>query len=301
MQASMDSFVPVDWSALRENVFRDGGVVLKEFLQRHALLAIAAEIEPWIRQINFNEIMGSSIIGNNRWIFHLGLASRTAVNLALDERVLDMMESIFGEPAILAEFSFQEKVESSTDCLKMHSDRAGGIMIFYYISGVDGEHGSTRFIPGTHQQGDRFPSRNPPFVDDEAVAQRAKDIIATEGGPGTTLIFDQDIWHDLPPVKRPGRKCIWCLYQPASRASCAVDHLYRQSNLADLNPRQLKAFGVGMAPFARAGYLRFVGSRLNKTHVRLAMRYFRKFRHIGRPEPLVKDFSAMPARIRAPH
>jgi hypothetical protein len=302
MLESTDPFTTIDWKKLRYETMKQGGIVVPNMLRPHTIETIYEEIAPWRRQINFNEIYGSSIVGESRWIYHLGIASGTSLKLALDERVLDLMDSIFGEPAVLAEFSFQEKIEPSPAHLKMHSDRAGGVIIFFYLSGVDAELGATRFIPGTHQFGNKFPSRSPPFVDSEALAPRMKDVVAASGGPGTALIFDQDIWHDLPPVQKAGRKTIWCLYQPRSRAPrYGVDHLYRQSNLAQLNPRQLAAFGVGLPPFTRAGSFRHVGAPLTKSHLKFIARYLTRFRHIGRPVAYVKDDHLdIPGRIRAP-
>jgi hypothetical protein len=176
------------------------------------------------------------------------------------------------------------------------------VIIFFYLSGVDADLGATRFIPGTHWFGNDFPSKSPPFVDQEALAPRMKEVVAVSGGPGTALIFDQDIWHDLPPVRKAGRKTIWCLYQPRSRAPrYGVDHLYRQSNLAKLTPRQLVAYGVGLPAFARVGYFRHVGAPFNKSHLKFIVKYLMRFRHVGRPVAHVKDEDLdIPSRIRAP-
>ena len=57
------------------------------------------------------------------------------------------MESIFGEPAILSQVSYQEKIRPDPNHLKMHSDFDGGILVFYYLSGVDEELGCTRYLP----------------------------------------------------------------------------------------------------------------------------------------------------------
>jgi Phytanoyl-CoA dioxygenase (PhyH) len=302
MLESTDMFASVDWKKLRHETMENGGIVVPNMLQPHTMEAINEEIAPWIKQINFNEIYGSSIVGDNRWIYHLGIASGTSLKVALDERILDLMDSIFGEPAVLSEFSFQEKIEASPAHLKMHSDRTGGMIIFFYLSGVDAELGATRFIPGTHRFGNDFPSKSPPFVDQEALAPRMKDVVAVSGGPGTALIFDQDIWHDLPPVQKAGRKTIWCLYQPSSRAPrYGVDHLYRQSNLAELNPRQLAAFGIGSPAFARAGSFRHVGTPFNKGHLKFVAKYLMRFGYFGRPIPYIKeDRLEVPSRIRAP-
>src|SRR5690349_9508652 len=84
---------PVDWTALRRAVMAQGGEVLPEFLDPRLIAEIDAELEPWLRQINFNEIYGSSILGVDRWVFHLGIASCAALRLALDEQILDFVES----------------------------------------------------------------------------------------------------------------------------------------------------------------------------------------------------------------
>jgi hypothetical protein len=303
MLEKTDAIAEVDWQNLRRETLLNGGIVVPNMIRPHAIEAISSEIAPWMRQVNFNEIYGSSIVGDSRWIYHLGIASGTALRIALDERILDFLDSIFGEPAVLAEFIFQQKIEASTAHLKMHSDRAGGILIFFYLSGVDAELGATRFLPGTHQfGGSDFPSKSIPFVDEDAVAPRMKDVVAVEGGPGTALIFDQDVWHDLPPVKKAGRQTIWCHYQPVSHAPrYGVDHLYRQSNLSGLNARQLSAFGIGLPPFSRAGYLRSTGAPLTKSHVKFVVKYLLRFRHFGKVWAAPKDYNIdLPKRIRAP-
>ncbi|OAF19815.1 phytanoyl-CoA dioxygenase family protein [Bradyrhizobium neotropicale] len=289
-----------DWSALRDAVTTQGGIVIPNFLSTHTVASIEKEIGPWRKQINFNDIYGSSILGSNRWIQHLGIASLSALKLALDERILELMESIFGEPCLLAEFSYQEKIEPDPSHLKMHTDFDGGILIFYYLSGVDSEVGSTRFIPGTHEIGGLLQTDGKPFIDEKHYVPRMKDIQQVHGGPGTAFVFDQDVWHDLPPVKKAGRRVIWCLYQPQSHPQCAIDHLYRQSFLAALNDRQRQAFGIGQPAFGRLGYLRSIGRRLWIGDVKLAAKYALKHRHIGREPTLVKTAPLRLSRVRAP-
>jgi hypothetical protein len=286
----------IDWDAVRRTVVKDGGLVIPDFLLGATVAQIDAELEPWRSQINFNDVFGSSIVGENRWIFHLGIASETALKLALHPNILDFMESIFGEPPILAECSFQEKVSPSPHHLKMHTDADGGILIFYYLSGVDDQLGSTRFLPET--QDVDTPSQ---FVPEELYAARMSQIREARGGPGTAFIFDQDVWHDLPPVKKAGRRAVWCLYQPQSRPQGAVDHLYRQSFLAGLSERQRRAFGIGQPAFQRPGYLRNIGAPFNLAHAKTALKYLLKFRKLGSQRGGHKKppFARAP-RIRAP-
>jgi hypothetical protein len=290
-----------DWTELRTSIMKEGALVVPNFLDRTTIEDIERELEPWCRQVNFNEIYGSTILGANRWLHHLGIVSLSAIRLALDEQILDLMESIFGEPAILSQISYQEKIRPDPNHLKMHSDFDGGILIFYYLSGVDEELGWTRYLPETHEIGATLQTRETVFIDESHVEPRLKDLKVASGGPGTALFFDQDIWHDLPPVTKPGRRVIWCCYQPQSRSECAYDHLYRQSILAQLNERQRRAFGIGQPPFKRAGRLSWVGFPLSLDHVKFALQYFMWHRHVSRSSPSGKGKVTMyrPPRIRA--
>ncbi len=290
----------IDWTELRTSIVKQGAKLLPDFLDKTTVAAIERDIEPWRRQVNFNDIYGSAIAGPNRWIYHLGIASLNALRLALDEKVLDLMDSIFGEPAILAEFSYQEKVRPDPNRLKMHSDMDGGILIFYYLSGVDDELGCTRYLPGTHELGGSLQSEHSIFIDERLYAPRMGDIQEAKGAPGTALVFDQDIWHDLLPVTKAGRRAIWCLYQPRSRTQYAVDHLYRQTFLAALNDRQRRAFGIGAPAFTRGGSLDKVGLPLSIEHFKFAVKYLMWHRYVGSPPPAKKLKSiARPVRIRA--
>lgn len=290
-----------DWTELRATIMKDGAKLLPDFLEPTTVAAIERDIESWRRQVNFNDIYGSSIAGPNRWIYHLGIASLDALRLALDEKILDLMDSIFGGPAILAEFSYQEKVRPDPNHLKMHSDMDGGILAFYYLSGVDDELGCTRFLPGTHELGGSLQIEPSLFIDERHYKSRMGEVQAARGGPGTALIFDQDIWHDLLPVKKAGRRAVWCLYQPQSRTQCAIDHLYRQSFLAALNDRQRRAFGIGSPPFGRAGSLSKIGLPLSLEHFKFAIKYMMWHRYIGAPPPAKKvpKGADRRARIRA--
>ena len=291
----------IDWTELRAALLKDGALVLPDFLDRATIDDIQREIDPWCRQVNFNEIYGSTILGANRWLHHLGIVSLSAVRLALDEKVLELMESVFGEPAILTQVSYQEKIRPDPNHLKMHSDFDGGILVFYYLSGVDEEIGATRYLPGTHEIGGTLQTRDTVFIDAALYEPRMADLKVASGGPGTVMFFDQDIWHDLPPVTKAGRRVLTCCYQPQSRTECAYDHLYRQSILAQLTERQRHAFGIGQPPFQRAGRLSWVGFPLSLEHVKFALRYFLRHRYIARRTPAGKPpiTRHRPERIRA--
>jgi hypothetical protein len=291
----------VDWDKLRSALVENGGEVVPEFLDPAIIDQIDKEIAPWLSQINFNEIYGSSILGGDRWIFHLGIASPTALRLALDERVLGLVESIFGEPAILAEFSFQEKIAPADQHMGMHTDGAGGLLVFYYLSGVDERTGGTRFLPGTHEIGQSLQTTPTLAIDKKHYADRMKDVVTVRGGRGTAFFFDQDVWHDLPPYAERGRRVIWSLYQPASRPQRAVDHLYRQSLLATLDERQKRAYGIGQPAFGRIGHFRHIGKQFGLAHARFLLRYLLKFRPFERAQPAApKKMHENLPRIRSP-
>ena len=88
----------------------DGLIILPNFINEANLTKMNQEIKPWLKKISFNNNFSSSIIGNNQWIAHLGLCSKSAINTALDKDLIIFLEKFFNQNISLAEFTFQKKL-----------------------------------------------------------------------------------------------------------------------------------------------------------------------------------------------
>ena len=73
----------------------------------------------------------------------------------------------------------------------------------------------------------------------------SSEIIQAYGGPGTILIFNQNILHKLPSFVKPGREVLWFKYFPEKTRTYAVNHLYKQSILSKLTDKQLSIYCIG--------------------------------------------------------
>ena len=113
-----------------------GAYVLPEYLSQSEISRIQEEVQPWLERISYNEILGSEVSGGDHTIRHLAIASKTALQVALHEPLLDLIEKVFGERCILANLSFQKKIKAEKHPLKFHSDGDGGILVFIYLNGV---------------------------------------------------------------------------------------------------------------------------------------------------------------------
>ncbi len=251
-----------------------GAIVVPECLEPATVAQVLDELAPWLRQIAFNDVYGYSFRQADKWLHHLGMCSPAAIQLAVHEKTLDLLEKIFGEPAILAQISYQEKIDAEAH-LPMHCDGDGGILIFFYLTDLKSEDGNTRFIPGTQEI--RLETL---IIPKDQYAGRENEIISVEGKAGTALFFDQDVWHDRLAVKTGGRKVMWALYHPESHAYLAFDQPYRQSILSGLNARQLRAIGIGQKPFSNPGIFRNIGRDYNKSDLKIFLRYLFKFKHL---------------------
>ena len=82
------------------------------------------------------------------------------------------------------------------------------------------------------------------YLDKLLIEKKINRSIQASGGPGTIIIFNPSIWHSLPAFSEAGREVIWLKYIPKTLNEEAVDHLYRQTFLSDLNKKQLQVFCI---------------------------------------------------------
>ena len=240
-----------------KNLKDNGLVILPNFISQTNLTKLNQEIKPWLKKISFNNNFSSSIIGNNQWIFHLGLCSQSAINIALDNNLIIFLEKLFNKKISLAEFIYQKKVIAEKNDIKWHSDKGKGMMIFIFLTQISAKTGATVFIPKTHKIkfNDNLTKRKgiAQYLDKLLIEKKINRSIQASGGPGTIIIFNPSIWHSLPAFSEAGREVIWLKYIPETTNEEAVDHLYRQTLLSNLTKKQLQVYCVNQKMNKRDG------------------------------------------------
>ncbi len=260
----MWDFAGADLQDLKRKILVEGAARLAGAIPAPVINQIDAELTPWLQQINFNDTPGYTLKGHSKWLYNVGLCSRTAVQLVLHEPLLDLLALVFGEEPIVSEMQFQAS-HDSLPLLPFHSDRNGGILIFVLLSEMNANNGQFAYIPGTQVDNRYFWIPEPELKD--------KPIVKVEAVAGDVLMFDQDIWHTRFKASTGQRKVLWLMYHPRSRRDAAIDHQLRQSNLQGLSTRQLNALGIGLEPFQRKGTFSHVGRPFSKTDLKNAVRY----------------------------
>ena len=196
------------------------------------------ELHPWIDR---PAVGGAGYIsaGGDHLLTDIGLYSSTTLKLAVDEKILDMLENIFGMPAILTEFSFRRRMNYCPE-MPLHADIGDGIIVFVYLNGVSSSKGSTCVIPKTHVIGADL---NDGYlqVPNEVVEKHRQKLVIPEGPPGSVLVFDQDIWHMRTPVTVLGRELLWITYHPIERAPTKANTKLSAAFLSGLSKRQIQA------------------------------------------------------------
>ena len=240
-----------------KNLKDDGLVILPNFISEANLTKMNQEIKPWLKRISFNNNFSSSIIGNNQWIAHLGLCSKSAINIALDKDLIIFLEKFFNKSISLAEFTFQKKIISEKKIINWHIDKGKGIMVFIFLTHINSETGATKFIPKTHKIKFNENRANQKgiaeYLDNLVIEKKINRSVQVVGGPGTVVIFNPSTWHSLPAFTKAGREVIWLKYIPKTSNEEAVDHLYRQTFLSDLNKKQLQVFCINQQKNKREG------------------------------------------------
>jgi hypothetical protein len=141
---------------------------------------------------------------------NLGLYSPAALRVALSEDILDLMERIFGQPAVLAKIEYRKAVEIKT-AMPLHCDGGHDISVYIYLDGVSPDRGSTYVMPGTQKIG---LAMNEGYlqVPESARSKVGRDPVIADGPAGLCLFFDANIWHGRTATARPGRELLWLSY-----------------------------------------------------------------------------------------
>ena len=268
-----------------EDLKENGVIVLNEFIKSNSLKQINLEVKSWLNKVTFNNNLSTSVIGNNQWISHIGLCSKTSLDIALDLNLIDFIENYFGEDIILGECSFQKKILPEKKTIDWHSDREGGIYVFVFLNDININTGATTFIKKSHinkeSENESYKvGDGPTYISKSVIENYINDSIESFGGPGTIVIFNQNIWHKLPAFKLPGREVIWFKYFPSKKRDYAVDHLYRQSLLTNLNEKQLKVFCIDGKKNLKKGITQLgsedlVSDKIQISNLRMFLYYIR--------------------------
>ncbi len=258
-----------DLSVFKENGF----LIIPNFINKDIINEIKIDINPWLKKASSNNRFSSSIIGNNQWIDHLGLCSRTAIKLALDEKIINFLEKYFNDQIILGACHYQRKILPEKKGIAMHSDKGKGIWFFIYLNSIDINTGATRYLPKTHKISlDKLNNKNLVLFSDATdggggadyldinnsiIEKKFKDAVHVKGGSGTAVFFNPHIWHDVPSFSKARREMLWFKYLPKKINNEAVDHLYKQSILSDLSKKQLDTYCINTKTNMIQGLTRF--------------------------------------------
>jgi hypothetical protein len=231
-------YIPTNAS---EELKRDGVLILPSLLDGEVISKIKKDISSCITGVSFNNHLASFIVGENQWIEHLSLHSKNALEIALNTNLLNLIDSFFGEKAILGSLKFQKKI-LKTKPIPLHRDRGPGLVLFIFLNEINKDVGATRFLKGTHLSLVENKLEN--FKKDDADYFRSESFdfenscIEAKGGGGTVQIYSQKILHDLPAVQFSGRETVWAIYYPKSKSHLSDNHIFSHNTLINLSEFQ---------------------------------------------------------------
>jgi hypothetical protein len=255
--------VPADAAArLRE----DGYFTTPCPISEADLDAIKRELAAWKATPAVNGY-GCIFSAGDTLLQNLGLYSPGALRVALSDDILDAMERIFEQPAVLAKIEYRRAVETKTE-MPLHSDGGHDISVFIYLEGVSADRGSTYVIPGTQKIG---LSMNDGYlqVSDAARAKVGREPVIVEGPPGVCLFFDTNVWHGRTATAQPGREILWISYVSCEWARERLNLVVSTDALRDLSPRQITALGVGLPNSGKNGEDFRLSRRLDSSSLNL--------------------------------
>jgi len=222
---------------------QDGVLILPNLISRNVINEIKKDSLNWYKKISFNNRFSSLIIGSNQWIEHAGLCSIKALETALDESLINFLEDYFKSDPSIGSISIQKKIFSEKG-IPLHSDLGEGLSMFIYLTEPNEKSGITEFVKKSHlcKISQSFKSqhkvKDATYIDLEKSPFSEKDILKTQGGVGTAVIFHRSIWHQLPNFQDAGREILMVQY--FKKNSPSKDHLIKNSFLKLLSPLQRK-------------------------------------------------------------
>jgi len=222
---------------------QNGVVILPNLIPKNIVNEIKEDALPWFKKTSFNNRYSSLIIGSNQWIEHAGLCSQKALQVALDEHLINFLNDYFGSDPSIGSLSIQKKIFSEKG-IPLHSDLGDGLSMFVYLTEPDKKYGTTQFIKKSHDTeiSETFTTQNKVndaiYIDIEKSPFSPRDILETHGGTGTVVIFHRGIWHQLPKFSNAGREILMVQY--FKKFMPAKDHLIKKSFLKLLSTLQIE-------------------------------------------------------------
>jgi hypothetical protein len=227
----------------------EGVLIHKDYVDTVNLLAIKNEIYPWLSSISFNSHISSSIIGNNQWIEHLGLCSAHALETILNPSLISFAEQYLGSDVCLGSLQFQRKIFPESG-IPMHRDHGEGIYFFIFLNDVKEATGATSFVKKSHhlnmaKEKLRSGETSEIYMDESFSLENTENLVQAYGGPGTMVVWDRRVAHELPSFKKHGRDLIMASLLPKNNALQQKDHLLRSSFVSNLSNKQRQVIFSG--------------------------------------------------------
>lgn len=221
-----------------DQVLDDGYAFFPGLIPPTEVEAIRGELAPWMERpaVGCGGYIPSA---GDRLLTDVGLYSPSALALAVDDGILDLMEGVFGTPTILFELSCRRRVAPAA-AMPWHSDADGGVIVFVYLNGVSSTNGSTCVIPRTHEFGTTLNDGHLQ-VPANLIDRRRGEMIFPEGPAGSVLVFDQDIWHGRTAVTTLGRELLWLTYHSDRRAAERSNTYVAGAAISAMSERQRAA------------------------------------------------------------
>lgn len=238
----MEMFSSLSQDHLRQ-LNQNGVVILPNLIPENIINEIKEDALPWFKKTSFNNRYSSLIIGSNQWIEHAGLCSQKALQVTLDENLINFLNDYFGSDPSIGSLSIQKKIFSEKG-IPLHSDLGDGLSMFIYLTEPDKKYGTTEFIKKSHHSeiSETFITQNKVndaiYIDLEKSPFSSEDILETHGGVGTVVIFHRAIWHQLPKFSNAGREILMVQY--FKKFMPTKDHLIKKSFLKLLSTLQIE-------------------------------------------------------------
>ena len=222
---------------------KEGFFFYESIIKKDDLIEINKELNEW-KNIPAVNGYGCLYHDSDALLQNLSIYSPAALRLALSEDLLDFMERHFGEKVILSKIEYRRALVPKPK-MPLHSDNSKEVLIFVYLNGASKSLGATAAIPGTHTKG---VSLNDGYLQ---IPKRVEDelglaLVPVEGGPGTCLFFEANVWHSRLESTRSGREIIWIAYTPLSLKNKTVNLVFSRRSLIGLTNRQMDALALGM-------------------------------------------------------
>ena len=173
--------------------FNDFGfVLLRHQFTGHEMATVEAEFERRAEE----QLKGSEFDGSiEKGVHFTGSGTPFLKSLPDSPRFYGIAQQLFGDDVIGAHCHGNFKVGDT----RWHSDsrypeHRFGAKFGFYLEAVDGDSGSLRVIPGSHQQPMHDKVKRFPGIDDPAKVRDFPGFV-WKSDPGDVIVFNLAIWH----------------------------------------------------------------------------------------------------------